>query len=48
MVYRKTISGPEKVPVKIGASSDNAVEIIEGLKEGDEVFLYRPFQAKTS
>ncbi len=48
LVYRKTLSGPEKVRVKIGASSDNSVEIIEGLKEGDEVFLYRPFQAKSS
>ena len=48
LVYRKSLSGPEKVSVKIGASSDSAVEILEGLKEGEEVFLYRPFQAKTS
>ncbi|MBO4646608.1 MAG: HlyD family efflux transporter periplasmic adaptor subunit [Lentisphaeria bacterium] len=48
LVYRKALSGPEKVHVKIGASSDNAVEIKEGLKEGDEVFLYRPFQSKSS
>ena len=48
LVYRKTPSGPEKVHVKIGASSDSAVEILEGLKEGDEVFLYRPFQGKSS
>ncbi|MBO7147798.1 MAG: efflux RND transporter periplasmic adaptor subunit [Lentisphaeria bacterium] len=47
-VYRKELSGPEKCFVKIGASSDNAVEITEGLEEGDEVFLYRPFQAKTN
>ena len=47
LVYRKAFSGPEKVPIKIGASSDSAVEILEGLNEGDEVFLYRPFQAKT-
>ncbi len=46
LVYRKALAGPEKVSVKIGASSDSAVEILEGLKEGDEVFLYRPFQAK--
>ena len=45
---RKTLSGPEKTHVKIGSSSDNAVEIVDGLKEGDEVFLYRPFQAKSS
>ena len=48
LVYRKTASGPEKVHVKIGASSDSAVQILEGLKEGDEVFLYRPFQGKSS
>lgn len=48
LVYRKTLSGPEKVNVKIGASSDNAVEILEGVGEGDEVYLYRPFQAKTN
>ena len=48
LVYRKTLSGPEKVSVKIGASSDSAVEIREGLQEGDEVFLYRPFQAKST
>ena len=47
LVYRKAFSGPEKVPIKIGASSDSAVEILEGLNEGDEVFLYRPFQAKS-
>ena len=47
LVYRKSFSGPEKVPIKIGASSDSAVEILEGLNEGDEVFLYRPFQSKT-
>lgn len=45
LVYRKTFSGPEKVPVKIGAASDSAVEIQEGLSDGDEVFLYRPYQS---
>ena len=48
LVYRKSPAGPEKVNVKIGSSSDSAVEIREGLKEGDEVFLYRPFQAKST
>ena len=46
LVYRRSLSGPEKVSVKIGESSDNAVEIQSGLKEGDEVYLYRPFQTK--
>ncbi|MBO4631374.1 MAG: hypothetical protein J5858_05580, partial [Lentisphaeria bacterium] len=48
LVYRKSLSGPEKINVKIGASSDSAVEILDGLNEGDEVFLYRPFQAKST
>ena len=47
LVYRKTFSGPEKVPIKIGESSDSAVEILDGLKEGDEVYLYRPFQPQS-
>ena len=44
LVYRKASSGPEKVNVRIGATSDSAVEVTEGLSEGDEVYLYRPFQ----
>ena len=48
LVYRKSLSGPEKINVRIGASSDSAVEILDGLNEGDEVFLYRPFQAKST
>ena len=44
LVYRKALSGPEKVNVKIGSTSDSAVEVTEGLEEGDEVYLYRPFQ----
>ena len=47
LVYRKAFSGPEKVPIKIGESSDSAVEILDGLKEGDEVYLYRPFQPQS-
>lgn len=45
LVYRKAVAGPEKVFVKIGASNNNFVEITEGLSEGDDVYLYRPFQA---
>ncbi len=44
LVYRKTLGGPEKVFIKIGESNNNFVEVAEGLEEGDDVFLYRPFQ----
>ena len=44
LVYRKTLGGPEKVFIKIGESNNNFVEVTEGLEEGDDVFLYRPFQ----
>ena len=44
IVYLKTLSGPEKQVIKIGESNNNYVEVTEGLEEGDEVYLYRPFQ----
>ena len=44
LVYRKALSGPEKVFVKIGQANNNYVQITEGLAEGDDVYLYRPFQ----
>ena len=44
IVYEKTLSGPEKTVIKIGESNNNYVEVTEGLEEGDEVYLYRPFQ----
>ncbi len=44
LVYRKALAGPEKVFIKIGQSNNNFVEISEGLSDGDEVYLYRPFQ----
>ena len=44
LVYRKALSGPEKVFVKIGQANNNYVQITEGLSEGDDVYLYRPFQ----
>ena len=47
LVYRKTFSGPEKVAIGIGESSDSAVEVRQGLREGDEVYLYRPFQPQS-
>ena len=43
-VYRATLTGPKEVDVKIGASNDNFVQITDGLKEGNVVYLYRPYQ----
>lgn len=45
LVYRKALAGPEKVFIKIGQSNNNFVEITEGLSDGDDVYLYRPFQS---
>ncbi|MDD3117627.1 MAG: efflux RND transporter periplasmic adaptor subunit [Victivallales bacterium] len=43
-VYRTGVGGPKEVDVKIGVSNDNFVQIMEGLKEGDMVCLYQPYQ----
>jgi len=45
-VYRVGGSGPEKQVVKIGENNDSSVQILDGLEEGDSVYLYRPFQKK--
>ena len=45
-VYRNNGGTPEEVDVKIGRSNDNFVEITDGLKDGDVVYLYRPYQKK--
>ncbi|MDD3154450.1 MAG: hypothetical protein PHS41_06245 [Victivallaceae bacterium] len=47
-VYRKNLSGPAEVDVTIGDSNNSMVEIRKGLNEGDVVFLYRPYQPKSS
>ncbi|MBO5763308.1 MAG: efflux RND transporter periplasmic adaptor subunit [Lentisphaeria bacterium] len=47
-VYRNVNGSPEEVDVKIGRSNDNFVEITDGLKDGDIVYLYRPYQKKQS
>jgi HlyD family secretion protein len=44
IVYVKTENGPEKKVVKIGEANNSYVQIIDGIEEGDEVYLYRPFQ----
>lgn len=46
IIYTKTVNGPEKKFVKIGEANNNFVEIKEGLEEGEEVYLYRPFQTE--
>jgi multidrug efflux pump subunit AcrA (membrane-fusion protein) len=47
-VYLQTPEGGSKeVDVKIGQSNDRFVEILEGINEGDVVFLYRPHQGRT-
>lgn len=38
-VYKKTESGKEKVPVTVGKKLSTAIEIREGLKEGDELYV---------
>ena len=45
IVYVKTDNGPEKKVVKIGEANNSYVQIIDGIQDGDEVYLYRPFQA---
>ena len=48
LVYKVTLTGPEKVFIKINESNNNYVEVTEGLKEGDDVYLYRPFQTSSN
>jgi HlyD family secretion protein len=45
-VYKYSLGRPKEVEVEIGESTDNYVRILDGLKEGDTVFLYRPYQKK--
>ena len=37
---------PKEVPVTIGEANSNYVQILDGLKENDIVYLYRPYQKK--
>ena len=47
-VFVNRNGNPEEVEVKIDESNDTAVRITEGLKDGDVVYLYRPYQKKQS
>lgn len=40
--YLKTSAGHQKVLVKVGRSNESFLEITEGVKEGQEILLYRP------
>ena len=43
-VFKNTDAGPIETDVAIGESNERFVQISDGLKEGDEVCLYRPYQ----
>jgi RND family efflux transporter MFP subunit len=47
-VFVNKNGNPEEIPVTIGDSNDTAVCITDGLKDGDVVYLYRPYQKKQS
>ena len=47
-VYLRTPNGGSKeVDVKLGESNDRFVQILDGLKEDDVIYLYRPQQGRT-
>eukprot|EP00831_Metopus_contortus_P017702 TRINITY_DN17478_c0_g2_i2.p1 TRINITY_DN17478_c0_g2~~TRINITY_DN17478_c0_g2_i2.p1 ORF type:complete len:200 (-),score=47.85 TRINITY_DN17478_c0_g2_i2:84-683(-) len=48
IVYKRSFGKPVRKEVKIGKANDSYVEIVEGLTEGDVVYLYRPFQKSQS
>lgn len=45
-VYAHRMGSPQEVTVQIGESNDRFVQILDGLKEEDVVYLYRPYQKK--
>ncbi|MBO4492211.1 MAG: hypothetical protein J5944_12740 [Lentisphaeria bacterium] len=44
-VYCKSFGAPEKRVIRIGETGGSSVEVLEGLEENEEVYLYRPFQS---
>lgn len=48
IVYKRSFGKPVRKEVTIGKANDSYVEIIEGLEEGNVVYLYRPFQRSQS
>ncbi len=45
-VYCQKGGEPKEVPVVIGEANSNYVQILDGLRENDTVYLYRPYQKK--
>ena len=37
VVFRRTLFGHEKVPVKLGRRNDDVVQVVEGLEAGDRI-----------
>jgi RND family efflux transporter MFP subunit len=48
LVYVRDGAEPRRRTVQIGQASDSYVQIREGLEPGEVVFLYRPFQTKST
>jgi multidrug efflux pump subunit AcrA (membrane-fusion protein) len=42
VAYRKTLLGHERVPLELGRRDEGRVEVLDGLSEGDRVFLVNP------
>ncbi|HUU10412.1 MAG TPA: HlyD family efflux transporter periplasmic adaptor subunit [Phycisphaerae bacterium] len=42
VVYVRTPKGPEVRRIEAGLSNDQAVEMVKGVDEGEEVYLYKP------
>ena len=45
-VYRKTLMGYDRVPVRLGRRNENMVEVLEGLRDGDRVSRTEPGDAE--
>ncbi len=45
IVYVKTSRGPAVRKIRAGLSNDRNIEIISGLEEGEEIYLYKPDNA---
>ena len=43
-VYLRSGSSPRKQVVQLGKSNDQYVQIVEGLSEGDQVYLFSPYK----
>lgn len=48
LVYVKTDAKYKEAMVEIGLANENSVEVVSGLREGDVVYLFRPFQTSVA